>query len=601
MKKLIIAITVAGFTIYGWLVAALTLLCYFSRQWDLFIFPLTGWLDTASIWFGANWWATLIVIISAAIPSIIVICSTILGVMIWLRRRRKPLRTPPKGGVRQIERGPTANHGNAQWLSKEKMMEKYPGPEGMLIGATGLSPNDPLLIDSKLDGPTHNLIFAGPGSYKTVTAIHRVWLWPWSKIVFDPSTEIGPVMTRALKETGYDVHTIRLNGDGLNVLDWIDITDPETEVHIRSAVDWIYDEEAARKSNPTQSKDPFWSEWGKSLVTCLMAHMLYNTNSKFPKTLKTLRRGVATSEDEMQERLRTINATSDSPLARELAAGLMGMKAPQTFSGIYSNAFSATAWLSVDAYANLVSGDSMKTSDVLNPNTAVFIQLSLRTLDSTPAIGRAVLGALLNPVYLSDGETQNRVLYMLDEAWIFGKMKEIMLCYATGRKYAATMSMIFPSEAIFEGVWGEQDAKAMRDLCSWRSYAAIQDGAIADKLSADFGEHGVISYSEGDSKGRSTQARSWGSSRNRGDTINRSEASRRLIKRDEILNAPSDVMFVRARDAGAGIMCYAAPYFKYPDVAQHMDSNRFKRKNDLQEVSRPRIRQVLDLLRHDAE
>jgi type IV secretion system protein VirD4 len=580
--------------------------------WTVMASRMFVWMGGISAYFPSpwvTWWqyarqskingSTMLYLVASGIIAALPIAFVLtIAVVAYIRRLRKPLSTPPKGGIKPLERGPTDNHGHAQWLSKEQMTALYPGPEGMLIGATGRSPDDPLLIDSKLDGPTHNLIFAGPGSHKTVTAIHRIWLWPWSKVVFDPSTEIGPVMSRALRESGHNVHTIRLNGEGLNVLDWIDITDPETEVHIRSAVDWIYDEEAAKKSNPTQSKDPFWSEWGKSLVTCLMAHMLYGTDTKHPKTLKTLRRGIATSEDEMQERLRNINNNSNSPLARELAAGLMGMKAPQTFSGIYSNAFSATAWLSVDAYANLVSGNSMKTSDVLNPDTAVFIQLSLRTLDSTPAIGRAVLGALLNPVYLSDGEMQDRVLYMLDEAWIFGKMKEIMLCYATGRKYAATMSMIFPSEAIFESVWGEQDAKAMRDLCSWRSYAAIQDGQVADKLSADFGEHGVITYSEGDNQGRTTSMNSWGS-RNRGDTVNKSEASRRLVKRDEILNAPSDVLFVRARDAGAGIMCYSAPYFRYPEVDELMDSNRFK-KADHQEDARPRNRHLLDLLHHDA-
>ena len=51
---------------------------------------------------------------------------------------------------------------------------------------------------------------------------------------------------------------------GFNVLGWIDITHPEAELHVRSAVSWIYDEAAAaRTAGPGCGEDPFFAPDGQ--------------------------------------------------------------------------------------------------------------------------------------------------------------------------------------------------------------------------------------------------------------------------------------------------------------------------------------------------
>jgi type IV secretion system protein VirD4 len=115
----------------------------------------------------------------------------------------------------------------------------------------------------------------------------------------------------------------------------------------------------------------------------------------------------------------------------------------------------------------------------------------------------------------------------------------------------------------------------MRDTVSWRSYNAVQDGDVAEKLSRDLGEHAVMAYSEGDNSG---QSKPWGfalGSRSKGRNTNIHEIKRRLIKADEIMRAPADEMFVLARDFPYPIRCVSAPYFRYPEIARRMQSNRF--------------------------
>jgi type IV secretion system protein VirD4 len=537
-------------------------------------FSPLAWSD-ATKWWGANWWVNLWLVLAAAVPTIFLpvplfwLCVLLCGQ--W--RGRRPLAQSSGAGVRAVERGITDNLGHAAWATRKQLDRHFSGP-GCLIGAADRGGR--LLYDDLSKGPTHSMNFAGPGSHKTTAAVTRIWTWQGPRAVFDPSCEIGPIMSEALAARGCKVTTIGLNGQGIDVVDWIDTRHPEADAHIRSVVDWIYNEGATTPNGHGHHRDPFWPIWGRALVTCLAAHMLFTEQAGFRKTLAALRRGIATPEADMQDMLAYIHANSASRMASELAGGLMGMKAAQTFSGIYGNAFAATEWLSVDAYAAVVSGSAMRTSDILDSDTVVFIQLPLRTLLATPAVGRAVMGALFNAMFHADAVgIEDRILFQIDEAWILGAMKEIKLCHTTARKYRGTISTIWQSEGQMEGVWGPDNAKLMHDTVSWRSYNAIQDGTVAEKLSRDLGEHAVLATSEGDNQGRQKPFGLRLPSSSKGTNVNVHEIKRRLIKGDEIMRAPADEMFVLVRDFPQPIRCVSAPYFRYPDIARVMGASRF--------------------------
>jgi type IV secretion system protein VirD4 len=537
------------------------------------LFNPFAWSD-ATMWWGANWWVNLWLVLAAVVPTIYLAMPLfwLFGMLRSRQRGRWRLIQRSGGSVRAVERGVTDNLGHAAWAARKQLDSRFSGP-GCLIGAAARGGRQ--WFDDVSAGPTHSMIFAGPGSHKTTSAVTRIWTWGGPCVVFDPSCEIGPIMTDALTAKGFNVTSIGLNGQGIDVVDWIDPQHPEADAHIRSVVDWIYNESATTPNAQWQSRDPFWPTWGRALVTCLTAHMLYAEQPGFRKTLAALRRGIATPEADMQDMLAFIHANSASRMASELAGGLMGMKAAQTFSGIYGNAFAATEWLSVSAYADVVSGSALRTSDIMNRDTVVFIQLPLRTLLATPAVSRAVMGALFNAMFHADTGEGDRILFQIDEAWVLGAMKEIKLCHTTARKYRGTISTIWQSEGQLEGVWGQDDAKLMRDTVSWRSYNAIQDGTVAEKLSRDLGEHAVLATSEGDNQG---QHKPWGlalPSGSRGSNTNVHEIRRRLIKADEIMRAPADEMFVLARDFPHPVRCWSAPYFRYPDIARLMSASRF--------------------------
>jgi type IV secretion system protein VirD4 len=546
---------------------------YFEFPWTQFWTALPyvisdGWRGPASlkVW---GWCA-----ISAATAGLVI---TAIGIGAWKlwRRSRRRLVPLPGGGLRPLEPGVTDNLGHASFATLGQIAGRFGGP-GCLIGAMDRSPGARLIRDDPTKGPGHAMSFAGPGSDKTTSAVTRIWTWRGPRVVFDPSLELGPIMADALREAGCNVFTLGMDGGGINALDWIDVAHPEADAHIRSAVDWIYNENATSRSGADRAGDPFWGTWGRALTACLMAHILYHPDRTEPKTLANLRRFIAVGESRMKTLLRGIHASSASRMARDLAGGLMDMEAGETFSGIYSNCFAATEWLSVGAYADVVSGSAIRTADILKPETVVFVQLPLRTLLATPAVGRAVMGALFNAMFHADGSgISERILFEIDEARTLGRLKEIQLCHETARKYRGLVHTIWQSEGQLEEVYGRDGAKTMRDTVSWRSYNAISDGDIAERLSRDLGEHAVLAYSEGDNSG---SQKPWGialPSQSSGRNLNVHEIKRRLIKADEIMRAPADEMFVLARDFPHPIRCNTAPYWRYSEVARLMQANRF--------------------------
>lgn len=70
MRKTYIIVAIAlVLATAAWTVGASALLCKMSGRMDQFVFPWANWWKCLD-WFGANWWATIIVVVSAAAPTV---------------------------------------------------------------------------------------------------------------------------------------------------------------------------------------------------------------------------------------------------------------------------------------------------------------------------------------------------------------------------------------------------------------------------------------------------------------------------------------------------------------------------------------------------
>ncbi len=523
-----------------------------------------------------------------------------LVLIIGLVARGQQLRGAPQrslfGGPVRGPEAVTDNHGRAHWMGMARAIACFPGPDplygGIVVGEAyrvdqdkvARQPFDPrvaktwgqggkarLLIDPCHSGPTHSLVIAGAGSFKSMSAISTLLTWRGSAVVLDPAGEMAPMVRAARRNMGHTVHELELGGPiGFNVLDWIDITSPLADTHVLSVAAWICGEELERKSGTAQ----FFEAKGRHLVICLLSHMLWDDSlPPASKTLAWLRQGLAVPIQAMRAVLKGIHASSKSAVARDYAGVLM-QQVPETFAGIYGSADKETAWLANKAFAALVSGNSFRSTDLLRGDVSIFLKMPLEALDTTPALARTIIGALLNTAYQANGGFEGRILYLLDEVARLGYMRIIETARDAGRKFGITMQLLYQSTGQIVKQWGPEGKKAWYDGVSHRSYAVVQDIETATELEDTFGRFGVMAVSEGTNRGRAGKTLEL-SSLSRGTHTSVHEIGRPLIRKAELMNdVRSDEAFIVVRGQPP-LRCGRAIYFRRPEMVAEVAANRF--------------------------
>jgi len=503
------------------------------------------------------------------------------------------------GGAASAPEAITDNYGRARWMSMDRAVQTFPGPDpvygGIVVGEAyrvdldsvakmQFSPRSPktwgkggkarLLIDPCHTGPTHSLIIAGAGSFKSMSAVSTLLTWRGSAVVLDPAGEMAPMVRDARKEMGHSVHELDLGSPvGFNVLDWIDIASPLADTHVLSVVSWICGDEPEKKTGTAQ----FFEAKGRHLVACLLSHMLWDeTLTPDLKNLACLRQGLAVPINQMREVLKGIHATSKSAVARDYAGALMD-QVPETFAGIYGSADKETAWLANRAFATMVSGKSFRTTDLVGGKVSVFLKMPLEALDTTPALARTVIGSLLNSAYQANGNFDGRILFLLDEVARLGYMRIIETARDAGRKFGITMQLLYQSTGQIIKQWGMEGKNAWYDGVSHRSYAVVQDIETASELERTFGTFGVMATSESSNSGRSGKALEQANI-SRGENVSVHEISRPLIRKSELMSdVRGDEAFVVVRGSPP-LRCGRAIYFRRPEMVAKVGANRFYKR-----------------------
>jgi type IV secretion system protein VirD4 len=485
---------------------------------------------------------------------------------------------------------------NADWMTLSDAGKLFPGPHpaygGVVVGEAyrvdqdkvanvRFNPDDPatwgqggkapLLIDPCTSDATHGAVFAGSGGYKTTAVtIPTLAYWTGSAVVLDPSCQVGPMTAQMRRDMGHKVVMIGPGLGGVNVLDWIDPRDPLAETYVQAVIERVAGETPANQSG----ENSIFKVRGKELLTCLLADLLWD--SKVPassRTLRELRARVRTPEKKMKGLLADIQAGSESPLARDLAGTLVDVF-HETFSGIYSNANADTQWLSIKAYADMLSDGSFGTGELAGGKLTVFIQVPMESLRATPEVARVIVGSLLSAVYRAEGKVAGRVLFLLDEVNFLGRLKVLEDARDAGRKYGITLLCMWQSLGQLMDTWGKEGKGSWFNSCSWRLFAAVDDDGTAEEVSRTAGKYTVLARTQGQSS--STQSGTGAGSRNRGMNEGVSEQARELIKPDEVrtrMRADEAIIF---RRSAAPLRCGRPIYFRRPDLKARVEADRYR-------------------------
>jgi type IV secretion system protein VirD4 len=332
---------------------------------------------------------------------------------------------------------------------------------------------------------------------------------------------------------------------------------------------------ALRKDRKKGDKNDVFSDAGRNLIACLIAHLM--SDSRVPDDQKTVEGFVnaieSIPEDKMQAQLKTISRTSESQYARRLASIVMGTH-HETFSGAYFNATASIGYLLDPEVARLLS-TGMNPSEILEGNNSVYIQIPTADLMYADGIGRMIVDAIVNSAILADGDYAERMLLQCDEAWLLKNMRSLDVVLQQGRKYGMPIQLIYTSLNRARVIWGEEGLESWLEGVGWTGYAAVSS-ATGKKLSEELGTRGVIAQSEGTNQGRSSQSLGSGSW-SRGTNHNTHEIKRNLINQDEFKDCRTDELFVIPRN-GRPFRCGMAPYFRRDEMLAEIDESPFRKE-----------------------
>jgi type IV secretion system protein VirD4 len=499
----------------------------------------------------------------ALLPGVIT-----LALVIRPRRRLRPGR--PSDPVPEPERALSDTHGSARRMTAAEALQLFRGGAhgegGIVLGQLGEGGDAPLLVDACNSDAPHGIIIGGSGSGKTaavtIPTLDPTVGWPGSIVVHDPKCKVAAQTSGMRIAAGQRVVVLKIDrrnerGQGMNVLDWIDPADPEATAHVRSTVCMIGKEQPEKPAS-----DPVWRESAEAVLFAVLAHMLWDsTLSREEKTLARFARMVALPQRELRSFLQEIHETSECEEARITAGTLMD--APdKTFGSYVSGAQSDIRWLLNPAYAALVSRGDLRSDELGNGRTTVYVQIPMDTLKDTPEVARTIFNALFRGVYRLEGRG-GRVAFLLDEMHLLGRMKALEIARDVGREFGIILVPMWQSLGQITAMWEDGGKRDWFSSAGWTVFAAV-DPDTAKEISGWAGTYTGFARTENTSTG--STGGSGGGSSNRSKSAGLHEVPIPVIRADKIQQLHRHKRIVFRPGAPGPLFCDAALWFNRPEM-----------------------------------
>ena len=485
--------------------------------------------------------------------------------------------------LRSLRRSSSTLYGKADWMPMKEAAELLPETGGIVIGERyrvdqddvaelrfdprnpdtwGKGGKAPLLAFDCSFGSTHGLVFAGSGGYKTSSVVVPTCLrWSGPIVCLDPTGEVGDMVYRVRSTSKRKVRILdpRRPKVGFNVLDWIGTGETSAEEDVATVVTWLMTESVDSSGNTR-----FFEVSARHLLTGVLAHVVFSDEYRGRRTLKALHEFMAQPEKSFRERLAQIHQQSPNKFVQDALGPFINLT-EATFSGVLKGASAEIEWLAYDRYDALVSGNTFDPKQLVSGEIDVFISIDLATLKAHPALGRVIIGALLNTAANGYAATHDRVLFMIDEARMLGTMSQLEVIRDAFRKYEITLVLVYQSLGQLDEIWGRHARSKWLDNVSWVSFAAVGHPDTAEFISTNCGTYTVETTARTvASNGRGSRTRTLG--------------ERRLILPQEVtqtMRADEQIVFIQNAPP---IRCGRAIFFRREDMRGLVGQSRFLSK-----------------------
>jgi len=457
----------------------------------------------------------------------------------------------PAGRGPRVKRARSEAHGSARWMTIREAQQAF--QEGDLVVGEAYEPSKAPNLGGKapllrFDGRGHLLTVAGSGSGKTTSmAIPNVLSWKKGLVVHDPKGELAQQCGDARRQLGRKV--VVLSSDApesgsINVIDWLDVSHPGVIEDAKAVVSWLGDEKRAQGDNA------FFYTLAGNLILTLLLDILFDPNRPpHLKTLKAVRERIT-----MKDLVPLLEDIADRPsgyafdVVQQMASELVAATASEkTWASIRSTASEMTSWLSIPTLGQLVcgsaTGPTISTREFMEGQTDIFVCVPLKTLESTPAVARLIIGALLNALYEEFRRTRqaaNRTLFLIDEMPRLGRFSILETARDAGRGLGVTLWAIVQDLGQLEKHYGKEGLRGWLESSQVKNFFGVGDVETAKMLSEALGKMTAEISTTSTNTGTGAHATDPLGSSNSGKSRNQAMVARELLTPDEILRLAVD-------------------------------------------------------------
>ena len=442
-----------------------------------------------------------------------------------------------------------ATHGSAHFATVGEIRAAgfFPRqPGGVVLGSF-----DGHLLRSLRD--EHVLVYAPPGAGKSTslvvpTALH----WAGSLLVLDTKSEIFSLTSGyRSKVLGQDVCRLDLTDDGPGLVRFNPLfTIPRGLGEIKAAQGLV------SVMIPAPDKgDPFWVNTAREFLVGLVLHVLYTERE--PTLTRCRERLLEGSVSRLLAEM-VLTEHSDGRPHQEIANSARALleQPDKTRGGVLS-----TVRESLSLFADPYLQRNTSTSDVVigdlldrDRPVSMYVTLPAGDVDRLERILRTLVSQWLREMLLrevGDSSFHHRLLLLLDEFPVLGRMDYLVKAGALLRGYGVQLYIVVQSVTQLRSIYGQSET--LSGLCSVQIMLGTTDGRTAKDVSERLGKVTIDTERESVSSSKLT--------------VSRGGHARPLLGADEVAGLSSDLSIVLPAGA-CPILGDRIPYFKDRSLAQ---------------------------------
>jgi type IV secretion system protein VirD4 len=449
-------------------------------------------------------------------------------------------------------------HGSARW-----------GDPNALVRANGLIVGEVAGELMRFDGETHLLSIAPTGGGKGLGAVFPNLLdYPGGVFCTDIKGENYAVTARyrraALGQLVEAIDPFGLVGGTAryNPLDLIDPSRADAYDLARLIASMLVVPEPERH-------EPFWEDEAASLISAMVLYVAL-TAAPEERHLGTVRHDLTLSDKDFATLLKEMAATEACYGLIQRAANRIRQKESRLLSGILASTNRHTEVLDSPSLLRTLTSSTFRMEDLKLFPHSIYLVLPPHHLRTHGRWLRLLVASALRVLTATPGQPSCKVLLLLDEFPVLGRMEVVEEAIAYARSYGISIWMLVQDLAQLREVYRNSWETLLANTRVKQAFAT-SDETTAEYLSRLTGQATVRVESFNQSRGTSS-GRNWLPHRQHGSSQNFGETGRRLLLADEVRRLPADqqLLFISGQ---LPLLTSRVDYLRRPELAARAEPN----------------------------